>query len=132
MKRLFTERHGATRPRVQEELDNASRNGLLGVVEARISEEWFGRSFPFDCQDGRGNAGTDQTKLKNMMAAYGIISPQEWRLAGKDPADGQVFDLLEFSFEHIAEPNAYEGHSFWGHSHFTYDLEAGRAKFQEE
>ena len=90
MRHLFTERHGGTKPRVSEELDEPCRVGLLGLVEARISEGWFGLDFPFVCQYGRGTAGTDNDKLNKMMAAYGVIGAAE-----RNPADGQVFDLIE-------------------------------------
>ena len=132
MKRLFTERHGGMKPRVSEELDELCRAGLLQLVEARISEEWFGQAFPFACEDGRGNAGTDSNKLSGKMAAYGVIRPDEWRRSGSNPTDGQVFDLIEFSYEHIAEPIAGDKHSFWGHTHYSYNRKAGQRKFENE
>jgi len=46
--------------------------------------------------------------------------------------DGQVFDLIEFSYEYIAEPKDTGFHSYWNHTHYDYDVEAGRAKLQEE
>ena len=133
MKRLFTERHGGTKPRTKEELDDPCRSGLLAFVDARISEEWFGLAFPFQCQDGRGNAGTDYDKLRAMMAGYGVIWPGEWLRANQPPpSDGQVFDLIEFAYEHVAEPDPYEGHSYWGHAHYSYDQEKGRAEFEQD
>ena len=132
MKRLFTERHGGMKPRVSEELDEPCRKGLLGLVEARIDEEWFGSAFPFACQDGQGNAGTDSDKLNGKMAAYGVIRPDECHHAGHNPADGQVFDLIEFSYEHIAEPCAGSFHSYQGHTHYSYNQASGRIKFEEE
>ena len=49
MKKLFTERHGEAKPRVAEALDDATRDGLLTLVAARIDEEWFGLTFPNKC-----------------------------------------------------------------------------------
>ena len=129
MKRLFTERHGGMKPRVSEELDELCRVGLLQLVEARISEEWFGLNFPFACSDGLGNAGTDIGKLKGKMAAYGVIRPDEWSCAGQNPADGQVFDLIEFSYEHIAEPIAGSNHPYLQHTHYSYNQRAGQTNF---
>ena len=126
MRRLFTERHGGTKPRISEELNQPCYVGLLGLVEARISEEWFGMTFPFACQDGRGNAGTDSNKLSVRMAAYDVLPPNECS------NDGQVFDLVEFSYEHIAEPTCIEKHDFMRHMHYSYDQEAGRTKFEKE
>lgn len=132
MKKLFTERHGGTKPRVLEKLDHITRRGLLGLIEARIDEEWFGEAFPFACPDGRGNAGCDNQKLKDMAAAYGVIWPADYRDGHEPQSDGQIFDLIEFSYEHIALPDAYDSHSYMGHSHYTYDQQAGREKFQDE
>ncbi len=138
MKKLFTERHGGAAPRVKEELDEVTRNGLIALVQARIEEEWFGDSFPSICPDGRGNGGCDKAKLKTMMKAYGVIWPADqkdcWR-RGEDeqvPSDGEVFDLIEFSYEHVSEPTAHDFHSYFGHSHYSYNQQTGRQKFEEE
>jgi hypothetical protein len=132
MKKLFTERHGLTQPRVKEELDANAAVGLLAILEAKIDENWFGGAFPFECQDGRGNAGCDVTKLKGAFAAYNLIWPADWRWAQDIPADANVFDLIEFSYEHVAMPDAFDSHSYWGHSHYTYDHEKGRETFTED
>jgi hypothetical protein len=57
VKKLFTERHGGTKPRVSETLDETARNGLWALISARIDEEWFGLSFPDKCGDGYAYAG---------------------------------------------------------------------------
>lgn len=132
MKRLFSERHGSMKPRISHELDDPCRAALLGLVEARIDEEWFGFSFPFNCQDGRGNAGTDTEKLKRMLIGYGVIWPADWTHSMLVPTDEQVFDLLEFSYEKIAEPQAKGPHSYFAHSHYSYSQQEGRVKFAEE
>ena len=132
MSRLFTERHGGMKPRVSEELDDPCRVGLLQLVAARINEQWFGSAFPSFCEDGLGNAGTDSDKLYGKMAAYRVIRPDEWNSEGENPADGQVFNLIEFSYNHIAEPCAGSIHTFWGHTHYSYDQESGRTKFEED
>jgi hypothetical protein len=38
MKKLFSERHGITQPRVKEELDAAASLALIGLVGAKIDE----------------------------------------------------------------------------------------------
>lgn len=133
MKRLFTERHGAMKPRVGEQLNGPCRQGLLSLVKARISEEWFGQAFPDACEDGLGNSGTNINKLHSMMDAYHVIRPDEWSGVDKPPRDGQVFELIEFTYEHIAEPKIVgEPHSYWGHSHYTYDQQKGRRKYEQQ
>jgi len=138
MKKLFTERHGSAVPRVKEELDDITRNGLLALVQARIEEEWFGDSFPAMCPDGRGNGGCDRAKLETMMKAYGVIWPGDQKIYGRRgedeqvPSDGEVFDLIEFSYEHVSEPTAHDFHSYFGHSHYSYDAKIGKQKFEQE
>jgi hypothetical protein len=132
MQRLFTDRHGGMQPRVHESLDEACRNGLLSLADARISEQWFGLTFPENCPDGPVNAGTDIEKLKIRLDAYRVIWPQEWLQPDKIATDGQVFDLIEFSYEHIAEPKPFSYHDYWKHNHFRYDQERGCAVFEEE
>ena len=45
------------------------------------------------------------------------------------PEQSQIFDLIEFLYEHAALPNAFSYHGFFRHDHFDYDQDAGRAKF---
>ena len=133
MKRLFTERHGGMKPRVGEQLNDSCRLGLLSLVEARISEEWFGQAFPDACEDGLGNSGTSINKLYSKMDAYHVIRPDESSRAEQPPRDGQVFELIEFTYDHIAEPRIVgQPHSYWGHSHYTYDQQEGRRKYEEQ
>jgi len=132
MKKLFTERFGGVAPRVREELDSQCATGLLSILEARIAENWFGEAFPAECEDGGQNAGCDISKLKGASAAYNLIWPEDWRKSDQIPADGLIFDLIEFSYEHIALPEPYQFHSYWRHDHFNYDQEKGRAKFTED
>jgi hypothetical protein len=133
MKKLFTERRDGLKPRVQETLDDVTRNGLLSMIGARIKQEWFGYAFPFACQDGQGNAGCDSTRLKTEMATFGVIWPDDRRESfEKEPSDGQVFDLVEFSYEYVAMPEEGNFHSYWNHYHYDYDVQAGREKFQQE
>lgn len=129
MKKLFTERHGAMKLRVAETLDAVTRDALLNIVLARMDEEWFGLSFPEKCRDGYAFAGTDFSKLRATMEGYGVLWPRTAVNPDVPPTDGQVFDLVEFTYEHVAEALSPEFHSFWSHSHYTYDQQQGQAKF---
>jgi hypothetical protein len=131
MKKLFTERHGQTKPRISETLDETTRSGLLALVSARIDEEWFGLSFPAKCGDGYAYAGTDFTSLRERMKGYGVLWPRDVD-AQNPPDDGQVFDLLEFAYEFIAEAKDPSYHSYMSHSHYSYDADTGREKFAHD
>jgi hypothetical protein len=130
VRKLFTERHGMAPARVGEALTPASATGLLGLVNARIDEHWFGEQFPDWCPDGQVNIGCDPRKLEAALAGYKVIWPKNWLDPnGQVPGDPEIFDLLEFSYEHVALPKAYDYHGFFRHDHLTYDAEAGRQQF---
>lgn len=131
MKKLFTERHGQGRPRVAEVLDDTTRNALLALVAARIDDEWFGMSYPEKCSDGYAFAGTDIGKLREAMKGYGVLWPADADRSDP-PADGVLFDLLEFSYELVAEAQDPSFHSYMGHTHYSYDQDAGRERFAQD
>jgi hypothetical protein len=132
MKRLFTERHGGTKPRVKEALDETSRNALWNLLAARIDEEWFGLLFPDKCcQDGYVGTGTDFDKLQRTMKGYGLLWPASQLAANSASTDAQILDVVEFAFEHISEPKDPSCHSV-GHVHYSYDQDTGRAKFEHD
>jgi hypothetical protein len=133
MKKLFTERHSRNQPRVLEQLDADLTKGLLTVVNAKIDEHLFGAAFSEECPDGGNRSiGCDISKLKEGLAAYRLIWPRGWpEENGNWPSDPQVFDLIEFLYEHAAAPKAYGHHQFYGHNHLAYDQTEGRAKFEE-
>jgi len=131
MKKLFTERHGQAVPRVAEALDENTRNGLLTLVSTRIGEEWFGLSFPVGCGDGYAYAGTDLSKLRETMKGYRVLWPDEVDPSAP-PDDGRIFDLVEFAYELVAEPQNPSFHSYMGHMHYSYDRDAGRERFARE
>src|SRR4051812_22265041 len=105
MNRLFTERHGRPEPRVKESLEPSVRTALFRLIETRIEDHSFGESFPAQCPDGRGNSGVNEGALHSAIDGYRLIWPGDvWKLAKEEITDGQIFDLVEFSYEHISEP----------------------------
>jgi hypothetical protein len=102
-------------------------------MELRIEDNSFGSKFPVQCPDGHGNSGCDQQALKNNMAGYQVIWPSDARrLDHEEITDVQVFDLLEYAYEHIAHPLPGGFHSYFSHSHHDYDQDAGRKQLEEE
>jgi hypothetical protein len=134
MKKLFTERHGMNEPRVKEELDADLTQGLLTVINGKIDQNLFGGAFSEECPDGGGKSiGCDFEKLRAGLAAYKIVWPRGWPIQNDEwPSDPQLFDLVEFLYEHAGLPTAHSYHQFFGHSHLRYDQEAGRANFDQE
>ena len=132
MKKLFTERHGAAKPRIAEVLDENARAALLNLFDARLEEEWFGLSFPEKCGDGYAYAGTDFDKLRQTVRGYGLLWPREDLNSATAPSDGQIFDLIEFAYEFIAEAKDPSLHTYMSHSHYNYNRDAGRESFAHD
>jgi len=128
MKKLFTERHGAAKPRTAESLDETTRDALLSLIRARMDEEWFGLAFPEKCLDGYAYAGTDFDKMQAAMSGFGLPWPRQIEVDAP-PEDGVVFDLVEYAYEHVAEARNPRFHSYGNHSHYEYDQAAGRGRF---
>src|SRR5207302_8524484 len=100
----FSERMGQPIPRVKETLDETVRTALLQLIELRIDDNSFGLKFPVQCPDGHGNSGCDQQALRNNIAGYKVIWPSDaGRLDPEEITDTQIFDLLEYAYEHIAQ-----------------------------
>ena len=132
MKKLFTERHGDIKPQIAETLDDNTRAALLNLFEARLAEEWFGFSFPYKCGDGYVYSGTDTDRLRQTIRGYGLLWPRQDLNMAQPPSDGQIFELIEFAYEFIAEAKNPRLHSYMSHSHFDYDQDAGREKFAHD
>jgi hypothetical protein len=129
---LFTDRYGQGVPRTKEELDEESRAALWGLLTSRIQEEWFGFAFPDQCGDGYVYAGTAIRRLQRDMGMYRILWPLDQLEAAEPATDGQVFDAIEYSFQHVAEPRDPSYHSYMSHSHWSFDQERGRARFADD
>lgn len=133
MRKLFTERMAQPEPRVKEALDGAVQTALLQLVEQKIDDCSFGLAFPAQCPDGTANCGVNTERLKAAMDGFRVIWPRDARtLDDNQPTDPQLFDLLEFSYEHIALPVPGSYHPFFQHHHFRYDQDAGRAQLAAE
>jgi catechol 2,3-dioxygenase-like lactoylglutathione lyase family enzyme len=82
------------------------------------------------CPDGRGPIGTDNNALRDALAAhrlYDFINQGE-----QMPTTLEVLDLIEFSYEKIAEARRGTFHDFFGHYHLGFAQAEGRAAFREE
>ena len=105
-------------------------------MQVRV-ENLFAESFPELCYDSPyPPIGTDAGKLKAGLAAYKVIYPDDWPKYEDGqhhyPEDPQLFDLLEFLYEHAGMPHGYSHHGFFGHDHLSFNQEEGRAKFEAD
>jgi hypothetical protein len=132
MRKLFTERHGMNEPRVKDKLSDEHKKALLAIINADIDANLFGEAFSEGCPDNRANSiGCDLNKLRIALSVYKVIWPRDWPIIDHElPTEPELFDLIEFLYEHAALPHAYVHHSFFGHDHLSYDVDPGREKFE--
>jgi hypothetical protein len=120
-------------PRVKETLDDNVLTAVLQIVGQRIDDSSFGMAFPEQCPDGTDVAGANLVRLRDVMNGFDVIWPHDAAAIRENrPTDPQVFDLLEFTYEHIALPVSYAYHGFFHHDHFNFDQPEGRRRFTDE
>lgn len=142
---LYSDRTEGSKPRDIEVLPKETARALLGLVQREIKDNWFAEKFPKECEDGKGIAGTDRSRLQadieGVIPRLGyplaskadqdlpeIVDPARMtevqRLCGPGPstaivADSDIFDLLEYTARRIALPSQRRFHEFFSH----YELE---------
>jgi len=128
---LFSDRNLGPPPRVTTEVDGAVSIGIVALIRARATDGSFGLEYPEQCPDpGRQTIATDIAALKQAFTAFRIYDP-----FGRDlpaPKTMEIFDLIEFAHEKIAEPHPTGHHGFYDHDHLRFDRADGRAKFRAE
>jgi hypothetical protein len=70
--------------------------------------------------------------LQQTLAGYALPLPDGQDVANAKPTDEDLFDLIEFTFENVAHASDPSDHSYFGHCHYDYDRDAGRARFEED
>ena len=126
----FSDRHQGPPPRVVAEIPDAVAAGIVGFIRNRANDGWLGMEYPEQCPDGRGTTGTDIGALQEALGAhrlYNILERNDQR-----PTTLELLDLIEFTYEKVAEPERTGHHEYFGHYHLVFNQEQGRAKFRAE
>jgi hypothetical protein len=103
---------------------------LVAVVKSELNQNSFGLDFPSECPDGGAVDGNDWNNFS--LVLRGEIPGIPWPLA-PDPLPDKyaILDLVQFCFQHIAEPQQGYYHGFYRHHHLTFDRDAGKRRFRE-
>ena len=126
----FSDREGAPRPRVLEEFSATAWGGITALFQSLVSTGAFGIDYPDACRDGLGAIGTNEYTLG--LAVCAELPDLLWSLdSGSVPPTLVVLDLIEFSFQHVAEPIQGGYHEFFGHYHLTFDRSKGHGSFRD-
>jgi hypothetical protein len=125
---LFSDRERGPRPRTSETVDDRTWGGLVAQINQRVANGNFGLGFPEECPDREGTIGCDGVALGMALQAEVDI---EWPLRADRLPDDQlaIWDALEFLFEYVGKPIAVKYHSYFGHHHLSFDVEAGQEEF---
>lgn len=148
LSRYFSERERGPRARTNETFTPNAWGGIVAHIDARITNGAFGHSFPDECSDGHGTIGTS-TYTMGLAVAANIPELAEtgatattratiggftgWPLrADEIPPTLAILDLVEFCFDHVAEPTRVGHHDFYRHDHLRFDQPAGRGRWRSD
>ena len=129
MSDYFTDREFGVRPRTTETIEAGLWGGLYSLIQTRIEDGSFGFRFPLACPDSSTNAiGTDTRAFSRLLKAE--VPWIEWPLDHDTvPDTPTILDLLEFCAASVGSPIEGGYHSFFQHSHLSWDRAAGLAVF---
>ena len=129
----FSDRELGERPRTAEEIGESVWKGLSALIGSRVEDGSLGVDYPLTCPDGLGPVGTNRGAFEAVMRAEIPSLPTNlfgYYLDGP-PKTTEILDLIEFCWRHIGDPIEGSYHSFFQHSHLSFDRELGRHKFSE-
>ena len=140
MTEYFSDRETGQVPRIKEEIDRSIWDGILSLINSRISDASLAYGFPSSCPDGNAIVGTNENDLWTRVR---LEIPQLYEKGSHDfprspdttdflPPTPAILDLIEFIARYIAEPNQIDYHRFYRHHHLEFDREIGFQKFIEE
>jgi hypothetical protein len=125
---FFTDREQGVRTPTNEVISDAVWGGLYVLFSARVADHSFGFKFPDQCPDGYGICGHDDRMLRLSVAAQ--LPEIEWPLSSDlVPPTPAILDLIEFIAASIGHPVEDHYHSFFRHSHLSFDREKGLDSF---
>jgi hypothetical protein len=133
----FSDKESTPEPRVIEEIPVNVWNGIVSLIQSGINTGSFGLDFPELCPDGNAVIGVDRTSFLGALQAElpEVEFPLETSFASDDspPYDTlTILDLIQFTYEHIAEPRQVHYHTYFNHYHLSFDRAEGRMKFLDD
>ncbi len=126
---LYRERTEGARPRVHENLPDATKRGIAAALMGALTQNMLAQLFPEYCPDGNAICGTDIWRATNTMQA--LIPELEWP-PNESTSDGVLFDLIEFFATRVAAPENQHWHGFMRHYELEFDLRSGKKTFRNE
>lgn len=124
----FSEKENGLKARTVEEINHNVWGGLVAIINSRIHDGSFGCEFPEKCPDGDYVCGCNIETFSSLLKAEipGIFWPIK---SNKIPSALDVLDFIEFCHRAVGKPAETTFHSYFGHSHYEYEREEGKALF---
>ncbi|GAG05025.1 unnamed protein product, partial [marine sediment metagenome] len=130
MDKYFSEREKGFRSRVNNEINKNAWGGIYALIESKIDDGSFGKSFPDICPDGGIICGSNiRTFISRLKAEIPDIT---WNSILEMPNTYTILDLIEFCFKNIAKPIKIGYHGYHKHNHYDFDVEEGQSDFQDD
>lgn len=128
----FSDRETGERTRDRDALDDGVWGGLRAIIRSRIEDGSFGASYPDMCPDGRGPVGTNETTFWEITRSeIPNLHEKPWESWTEAVPTLDALDTIEFCWRAVGEPIQGFYHSYFGHHHLSYDVEAGRNAFRD-
>ncbi|WP_307279561.1 hypothetical protein [Arthrobacter sp. W4I7] len=130
---FFTDRVNGPIPRINDNLPEATSQGLYELFKSKADSNWFAHHFPEQCEDGNGVVDTNRGGLWSNVRALvpELKEANNWGITPTQP-DGAIFDLMEYAAEKVSKPIQGTYHSFYKHYELSFDQTAGRKEFRKE
>ena len=141
MMTYFSDREFGPQEPVNEEIKQIVWQGILSLIQTRVSDGSLAYGFPSHCPDGNAVEGTDIEALWNAIRVeIGDIDTEDsgsWHVfcsQGRStdafpPETLAILDLIEFVARHVAQPSQRDWHDFFRHYHLSLNREEGLNKF---
>lgn len=127
----FSDREFGASPRIKEEISRNAWGGIIATIKSYIADSSFGYRYPLLCQEGKGIYGCDENSF--CLALEAEIPSVRWPLSqDRVPTTPAILDIIEFCHRVVGKPKELDYHKFFGHIHFRYEVEEGRATFRDD
>ena len=143
--RYYSEREIGELPRESGEIGPNIWRGILAVIGVCVADGSFGARYPNICEDGTFVSGANMEMLEDAVRAdipnLAVIADQNrsryrhsfFETLGdpdNQPSTLDILDLIQFCWNSVGKPTKISHHSYFVHSHLTFDEEAGREDFR--